>query len=175
MDIKRIEVAARASYDCPPIDFSRILGFPNRLASETKSTSLPCFRGVIMITQPDYMLWFFCHIWVKTTFNMRIIWRWCLLIICKGMLHVGFMSVFLRNLLLPLQSSSKYFWSSGIMMEMILNHSMLNHSLRPIWSNSFLWKSFIRNILRYVVSTWWTTPNIQEFIMIPLSLCMKSH
>ena len=45
MDIKRIEVAARASYDCPPIDFSRIPGFPNRLASETTSTSLPCFCG----------------------------------------------------------------------------------------------------------------------------------
>ena len=43
MDIKRIEVAARASYDSPPIDFSRILSFPNRLASETTCTSLPCF------------------------------------------------------------------------------------------------------------------------------------
>ena len=45
MDIKRIEVAARASYDFPPIDFSMICGFPNRLASEMESTSLPCFRG----------------------------------------------------------------------------------------------------------------------------------
>ena len=45
MDIKRIEFAARASYDCPPIDFSRIPGFPNLLISEMTSTSLPCFWG----------------------------------------------------------------------------------------------------------------------------------
>ena len=126
------------------------------------------FGEMIMITQPDSMLSFFCHIWVKTTFNMRIIWWRCLLILCKGMLHVGFMSVFLRNLLLPLQNSLKYFWNSGIMMGMILNHLMLNHSLRPIWSTSFLGKNFIRKILRYLVSTWCTTPNIQKSMMIPL-------
>ena len=45
MDIKRIEIATRASYDCLPIDFSRIPGFPNHLISEMTSTSLPRFRG----------------------------------------------------------------------------------------------------------------------------------
>ena len=45
MDIKRIEIVARASYDCPPIDFSRILGFPNRLISERTSTPLLGFWG----------------------------------------------------------------------------------------------------------------------------------
>ena len=45
MDIKRIEIAARVSCDCPPIDFSRIPDFPNRLVSEMASTSLPCFWG----------------------------------------------------------------------------------------------------------------------------------
>ena len=142
MDIKRIEITARVSCDYPPIDFSRIPGFPNRLVSEMTSLPFQNFEEMIMITQPDSMLWFFRHIWVKTIFNMRIIWWRCLLILCKVTLHVGFMSLFLRNRLLPLQSSLKYFWGSGIMMEMILNHSMLNHSLIPIWGTSFLWKEF---------------------------------
>ena len=45
MDIKRIQIAARVSCDYPLIDFSRILGFSNRLVSEMTSTSLPGFRG----------------------------------------------------------------------------------------------------------------------------------
>ena len=132
-------------------------------------------EGMIIITQLDFMLWFTFHRWVISTYIMRIIWCWCFPILCKGLYNVGFMRVFLRNLLLPLQISLKYFWGSGIMMEMILNHSILNYSLRPIWSTSFIGKRIIWKISRYLVSTWYTILKIRKSMIIPLRFCMKSH
>ena len=47
-------------------------------------------KGMIIITQLDFMLWLSFHGWVISTYVMRIIWCWCLPILCKGFVSCWF-------------------------------------------------------------------------------------
>ena len=136
-----------------PLISSRSLAF--LIISMGKRQFIPFlfFGGMMMITRPDSTLWCFFHVWVNFAYVMRIICCLCLLLLYKRMLLVGFTRVFLINLLHPLQGSLRYFWGSGIMMETILNYSILNHSIRLIWNTFFLQENIIWKIMSFLVST----------------------
>ena len=96
------------------------------------------FEGMIMITQPDSMLWFFCHIWVKTTFNMSIIWWRCFLILCKGMLYECFPKKSITSLVNFFEIVLKQWHYDGNDIESFNAKSFINTNLRYF----FPWKEF---------------------------------